>query len=115
VKPATRLALAPLAALLVGACAEVPERVVLQPAAENVDIAPDAPSETAYKLLGKVESEAAATRLEDAETAARNDLRNKAAALGATVVSIDRDLGSPVPLSDKVRVKLVGRAYKPLE
>ncbi len=97
-------------------CGEVlPDHVVLQPAAENVEIATEPPSPNSYTLVGKVTGLAAANDPEKAEQAAKNDLRNKAAALGATLVTIDEDTGEAIPLGDKTKVKVVGRAYKSVE
>jgi len=98
------------------ACAEqLPEHVVLQPGAENVEIAVEPPSSNSYQLVGTVTGEAAANDLDSAQAAAKNDLRNKAAALGATLVTIDENTGKPMPLQDRTRVKLVGRAYKSVD
>jgi hypothetical protein len=105
-------------ALLVAcaACAQtLPEHVDLKPEAEGVEFAMEAPSPHVYKLLGKVIGLAAANDPEAAHSAAKNDLRNKAAALGATLVTIDEDLGEPMPLADKTRVKLIGRAYRAVD
>jgi hypothetical protein len=101
---------------LVLACAEqLPEHVDLQPAAEDVDFAMEPPSKNTFTLVGKVTGIAAANDLDAAQTAARNDLRNKAAALGASLVTIDEDVGEALPLEDKTMVKLVGRAYKSVD
>ena len=98
------------------ACAgRLPEKVELDPQAENVEFAYEAPSPTAYKLVGEVTGVGVANDLESAQTSARNDMRNKAAAMGAALVTIDQDTGSAVLLVDKTRVKLVGRAYKPVD
>jgi hypothetical protein len=97
-------------------CAEtLPERVVLQPGAENVEFAVDTPSASGYQLVGQVTGEAAANDLEAAQQAAKNDIRNRAAALGAFLVTIDDSIGEPMPLRDKTHVKLVGRAFKSLD
>ena len=64
-----------------------------QPAAENVEFAIEPPSPDTYKFIGKVTGVAAANDLETAQSAARNDLRNKAAALGASLVTIDENIG----------------------
>jgi hypothetical protein len=104
-----------LATLFLVACVEAPDHVALEPGAENVEFATEPPSANAYKLLGRVTSETAAKDLDVAEQAARNDLRNKAAKLGGTLVTIDQDLGAPIPLADKVKVTLVGRVYRALE
>jgi hypothetical protein len=100
----------------VAACAEqIPDHVDLQPQGESVEIAADSPSLTAYKLLGTVKGQAAARDLDTATTAARNDLRNKAAALGATLVTVDEDIGQPMGLEGKTRVVMTGRAFKALD
>jgi hypothetical protein len=101
--------------LMLACAAQLPEHVVLQPGAENVEIAVDPPSSNSYQLVGKVTGEAAANDLDSAQAAAKNDLRNKAAALGASLVTIDENTGEPVPLQDRTRVKLVGRAYKSVD
>jgi hypothetical protein len=94
---------------------ELPEHVVLQPSAESVAIAMEPPSPNTYELIGRIIGEAAANDLDAAEQAARSDLRNRAAAMGASLVTIDEDLGEPMPLRDKTKVKLVGRAYKSVD
>jgi len=98
------------------ACAgQLPEKVELEPQAENVEFAFEAPSPTSYKFIGQVTGVAVSNDLETAQTSARNDLRNKAAAMGAVLVTIDEDTGQAVPLANKTKVKLVGRAYKPVD
>jgi hypothetical protein len=105
-----------LALPLAFACAEaLPEHIDLTPQAETVEFAMEPPSPDAYKLLGKVVGVAAGKDVDAAQEAAKNDLRNKAAALGASLVTIDENLGEPMPLADKTRVKLVGRAYKSVD
>jgi hypothetical protein len=102
--------------LLVAACAEsLPERIDLSPAGESVEFAMEPPSPRTYQLLGQVVGVAASNDVELAQAAAKNDLRNKAAALGASLVTIDQNLGEPMPLADKTMVKLVGRAYKSVD
>ena len=95
--------------------AELPEHVQLQPAAEDVDFAMEPPSPNAFMLVGEVTGLAAANDPDTAQDAARNDLRNKAAALGASLVTIDESVGEMLPLQDKTKVKLVGRAYKSVD
>jgi Domain of unknown function (DUF4156) len=102
-------------AFLDGCNSHLQEHVDLLPAAENVEIAVDPPSANSYQLVGKVTGEAAANDADSAQAAAKNDLRNKAAALGASLVTIDENTGEAIPLEDKTRVKLVGRAYKSID
>jgi hypothetical protein len=110
-----RLAVVFFLPLVLSCAADFPDHVALQPAAESVDFAMEPPSSTSYKLVGKVTGIAAANDLEAAQEAARNDLRNHAAALGATLVTIDQDTGEALLLQDKTKVKLVGRAYKSVD
>ena len=101
---------------LLAACAEqLPDHVELGPAGEQVEFAYEPPSPAGFKEVGKVTGIAEGTDLEAAQSAAKNDLRNKAAALGAAVVTIDENIGVAVPLSYRMKVKLVGRAYKPVD
>jgi hypothetical protein len=101
---------------VLAACAEaLPEHIDLIPEAESVEFAAEPPSPHAYQLLGQVIGLAASKDADTAELAARNDLRNKAAKLGASLVTIDEDLGEPIPLADKMRVRVVGRAYKSVD
>jgi hypothetical protein len=98
------------------ACAEeLPSHVALASGADNVEFAVEPPSKDGYTLAGTVTGVAAANDLDTATEAARNDLRNKAAALGATLVTIDENVGEPMPLQNKTKVKLKGRAYKPVD
>jgi hypothetical protein len=101
--------------LLLSCAQELPEHIPLQPAAAEVDFAMEPPSTSTYTLVGRVTGIAAANDLETAQDAARNDLRNKAAALGASLVTIDESTGEAIPLRDKTKVKLVGRAYKSVD
>jgi hypothetical protein len=101
--------------LLLGCAGGIPDHVELQPQAETVEFALEPPSSGAYKLVGEVSGQAAANDPEVAQQAAKNDLRNKAAALGATLVTVDVNLGEPMPLQDKTKVKVVGRAYKSVD
>ncbi|MCL2450408.1 MAG: DUF4156 domain-containing protein [Polyangiaceae bacterium] len=98
------------------ACADnVPEHVVLVPMAEDVYIATEPPSAGGYTMVGQVTGQAQAPELDSATEAAKNDLRNKAANLGASLVTIDDVTGEPVLLAGKTKVTLVGRAYKPVD
>ena len=76
------------------ACAQqFPDRVTLSPQAENVEFATEPPSKNTFKLLGEVTGQAVSNDPDVAQQGARNDLRNNAAALGASLVTIDEDLG----------------------
>lgn len=104
-----------VAALMAGCTEGFPDHVNLAPGAADVEFATEPPGPDAYKLVGEVTGVAAAHDPEAAQEAARNDMRNKAAALGASLVTIDEDTGEALPLQDKTMVKLVGRAYRAVD
>jgi Domain of unknown function (DUF4156) len=111
-----RSLIAPLLAAALAACADqLPDHVVLQPAGEEVEIVAEPPSKNAYEMVGEIVGAAEANDLDIAQQAARNDLRNHAAALGASLVTIDDDRGEPVLLVGRTRVTLTGRAYKAID
>jgi Domain of unknown function (DUF4156) len=110
-----RRAVIVLLASLLSCVEQLPDHVQLQPAAERVDFAMEPPSSSTFMLVGEVTGVAAANDAEVAQDAARNDLRNKAAALGASLVTIDEATGEMMLLQDKTKVKLVGRAYKAID
>ncbi len=112
--PMRRLILAFLP-LLIACAGQLPEHVELTPEAQNVETLSEPPSPNAYKEVGRVQGAGAGLDVESATEAAKNDLRNKAAALGATLVTIDENTGAPIPLSKKLKVELRGRAYKPVD
>jgi hypothetical protein len=101
--------------LLIACAGQIPHNVELQPQAENVEFAYEPPSAAAYKEVGQVKGEAIGKDPELALEQAKNDLRNKAAALGAALVTIDENVGALVPLTDETHVTLTGRAYKPAD
>lgn len=101
----------PLSLLLL-ACEALPEHVVLLPSGEQVEFAMDTPNENEYALVSALEATAQGGDAADAEQSARNDLRNKAAALGASLVLIDSNHASPIMLQKKAKVVIKARAYK---
>jgi hypothetical protein len=94
------------------ACEKVQENVVLSPQGEQVEFAMETPSDSSYAMVGAVEGTAAGATVDDAEQSARNDVRNKAAALGASLVVVDEDDGAGMPYQDKTKVTIKGRAFK---
>jgi hypothetical protein len=97
----------------VAACAPaVQENVVLKPEAMEVAFATETPSSNAYTLVGTINSTAAGKEMDDAILSAKNDLRNKAAAMGATLVMVDETAPDKDFVRDKRIVHLKGRAFK---
>lgn len=101
--------------LLIACAGQIPHSVELQPQAENVEFAYEPPSSDAYKEIGHVTGQALGKDPDATLEQAKNDLRNKAAALGAALVTIDDNEGALVPLTEETKVTLSGRAYKPAD
>ncbi|MGA2447195.1 MAG: hypothetical protein ABTD50_00810 [Polyangiaceae bacterium] len=89
--------------------------VDLTPQGTSVEILVEAPSVDGHSLVANIRAEATGNDLDAATSFAKNDLRNQAAALGATLVTVDDTKAEPVPLQNTVTVRLVGRAYKPVD
>jgi hypothetical protein len=73
------------------------------------------PPHTLYRYIGRVRGVARSSDLVSAATAANDDLRWKAHALGADVVRIDFVAAPPEHGRPRSRVLLAGRAYKAIE
>jgi hypothetical protein len=101
-----------LALLLVGCGSALPENIALKPEAEAVEFAMDTPSPDAYTMVGVVKSDTAAKEIDAAILSARNDLRNKAAAMGASLVIVDETTPDRDIAREKRVVHLKGRAFK---
>jgi hypothetical protein len=90
----------------------MPENVVLKADAQNVEFATETPSPDAYSLVGTITSDTAGKEIDDAILSAKNDLRNKAAAMGATLVIVDETVPDKDFVREKRIVHLKGRAFK---
>jgi hypothetical protein len=101
--------------LVVGCADQIPEHIDLASAGAAVEIVYEAPSLHAYSQVGEVTGSGVSVDAEEAAAIAKNDLRNKAGALGATLVTVDQNLGEPMLLVGKTKVTVLGRAYKPLD
>lgn len=101
------------AALVAAGCATAPKTpAALSPEGADVAVAVDTPSPRLARPLGGLVVAAEGKDALTAERAAENELRNRAAKMGATLVKIDDSIGQKVLLSDDTRVTLVARAYK---
>jgi hypothetical protein len=109
------LAILAFLAFPISCAEELPDHVALIPGAQDVEFAVEPPSKNNYTMIGEVVGIAAANDPDAAEFAARNDLRNKAAELGATLVTVDDSVGEAMPLRDKIKVKVYGRAFKAID
>jgi hypothetical protein len=113
------LSLASLAAgsALTGAagCADtLPEKIVLSPAAANVEVINEPPNKEVYEPAGEVTAQVVGHETQDALRQAFNQLRNNAAAKGATFIAVE-DVTSRAAwdFSGRTIVTLVGTAYRP--
>ena len=95
-------------------CAEnLPEVVDLTPNASNVEVISDPPTAEIYVAVGQVSAKVAGTEVSAAVREAKNELRNQAAARGATFVSIDEITSrASWDLRGKTVVSMSGTAYK---
>ena len=99
--------------LIATACSPaVQEHVALKPEGEAVEFAMETPSKDAYEVVGTLKVTAAGKTIGEATDAARNDLRNKAAALGASLVIEDKTETSQDIVREKRIVTLTGRAFR---
>ena len=104
-----------LLTLSIGAAAcspAVQEHVALMPEGEAVEFAMETPSKDAYDVVETLKVTAAGKTIDEATDAARNDLRNKAAALGASLVIADRTDTSQDIVREKRIVTITGRAFR---
>lgn len=95
-------------------CADaLPTKIVLSPEAANVEVVNEPPNEQIYESAGEVNAQVVGRETQDALRYAMNELRNKAAAKGATFVAVD-DVTSRAAwdFSGRTVVTLVGTAYR---
>ena len=103
-----------LAATLPGCVDTLPEKIVLNPGADNVEVINEPPNREVYESAGEVTAQVVGRETQDALRQALNQLRNKAAAKGATFIAVD-DVSSRAAwdFSGRTIVTLVGTAYRP--
>jgi hypothetical protein len=91
----------------------LPEKIVLAPEAANVEVINEPPNSEIYEPAGEVNAQVIGHETQDALRQALNQLRNKAAAKGATFVAVD-DVTSRAAwdFSGRTIVTLVGTAYR---
>jgi len=95
-------------------CADtLPDKIVLRPEAGNVEVINEPPNTEIYESAGEVTAQVIGRETQDALRQGLNELRNKAAAKGATFIAID-DVTSRAAwdFSGRTIVTLVGTAYR---
>src|SRR5262245_54043134 len=73
----------------IGCIGYLPETVALVPGAANVEVVSDPPNIEVYEPAGEVSAQVVGRETGEALRQAANELRNQAAARGATFVSIE--------------------------
>jgi len=98
---------------VLAACAGA-EEIPVAPTAANVEIVTTEPDRSQYDLVGEVQGEAKASDVGEATQNARNDLKNKAAALGGAMVVLDTNTAAnAMDWTGRNKVVLSGRAFRP--
>jgi hypothetical protein len=101
---------------LVAGCMKEPKAPpTLSSKGEAVAFAYDTPSGKVARLVGTIKVVNDGREADEAEQFGRNELRNKAAELGASLVTVDQTYGNRRPFQDGVTVTVVGRAFKAVD
>ena len=113
-KPSLFALLAALAGTSTGGCADtLPEKIALSPEAANVEVLNEPPNLETYEPAGEVTALVIGRETQQALRQAMNELRNKAAAKGATFVAVDDVTARAAwDFSGRTVITLVGTAYK---
>ena len=93
----------------------IPDKVELKPEAENVEFAYEAPSPTPTSVWDRSWASPRRTTEEARKRPPRTICGTRPPLSARSLVTIDENTGEPMPLADKTKVKLVGRAYKPVD
>ncbi len=103
------------AAVALGGCTvSLPEKIVLTPGADNVEVINEPPNREIYESAGDVTAQVVGHETQDALRQALNQLRNKAAAKGATFIAVEEVSSRAAwDFSGRTIVTLVGTAYRP--
>jgi hypothetical protein len=103
-----------LAGATVSGCADaLPEKIALSPEAANVEVLNEPPNIETYEPAGEVTALVIGHETQVALRQAMNELRNKAAAKGATFVAVeDVTARAAWDFSGRTVVTMVGTAYK---
>jgi carbon monoxide dehydrogenase subunit G len=96
-----------------GCVENLPDVITLTPGASNVEVISDTPNSDVYVAVGQVSARVGGVEVSTAVREAKNELRNQAAARGATFVSID-EISSRASwdLRGRTVVSMTGTAYK---
>ena len=97
-----------------GCIDQFPEKVNLKPEAATVEVVTDPPNPDVYEPVGEVASQTMGREVGEAFRQAFNELRNSAAAKGASFVAVEEVQSRAAwDFSGRTVVTLVGTAYRP--
>jgi hypothetical protein len=100
-------------AAVTGCADTLPEKIALSPNASNVEVLSEPPNIETYEPAGEVTAHVIGRETQNALHEAMNELRNKAAAKGATFVAVDDVTAHAAwDFSGRTVVTIVGTAYK---
>lgn len=103
-------------ALFVAGCSAQPVAPkTVSAAGQTVEFAVDTPSRHLFDMVAELTISDVQGRTDDALRSARAELRNRAAELGASLVTVDEETGERLLFQEKVKVTVVGRAFRPKE
>jgi hypothetical protein len=102
------------ALVALGGCTiSLPEKIVLMPGADNVEVINEPPNREIYEPAGDVTAQVIGHETQDALRQALNQLRNEAAAKGATFIAVEEVSSRAAwDFSGRTIVTLVGTAYR---
>jgi hypothetical protein len=96
-----------------GCVMTLPEKVALTPEAANVEVLSEPPNLETYEPAGEVRAHVMGRETEHALRQGMNELRNQAAAKGATFVAVDDvSAQSAWDFSGRTVVTILGTAYR---
>ncbi len=98
---------------LAGCVDAFPDKVLLKPEAANVEIVTDPPNPEVYEPAGEVATQIIGREVGEAFRQAFNELRNQAAAKGASFVHVEEVSSRAAwDFSGRTVVSIVGTAYR---
>lgn len=93
---------------------QFPDKVNLKPEAASVEVVTDPPNPEVYEPVGEVAAQVMGREVGEAFRQAFNELRNQAAAKGASFVHVEEVQSRAAwDFSGRTVVSLVGVAYRP--
>lgn len=107
------LACAIVISLFLGCIGTASQIITVKTEAMSIELVKSEPDRTKYKFIGDIQGEALSGDVGVSTLNARNDIKNKAYALGADIVVLDSLAAeNTMDYTGRSRVYLTGRAFK---